>query len=81
MLKVNCYSVVINGFIVAKSYLLIKFKGVVLMKYLSAVVLLLLSTSVWAQDPNRPPTIPEPETLLLIGIGVVALVASRIKRK
>jgi len=51
------------------------------MKYLPAVVLLLLSTSVWAQDPNRPPTIPEPETLLLIGIGVVALVASRIKRK
>lgn len=52
------------------------------MKYLSTLVLVLISTSLWAQtDPGRPPTIPEPETLLLIGIGVVALVASRIKRK
>jgi len=66
---------------VAKSYLLIKYQGGCIMKYLSAVALVLLSTSLWAQDPNRPPTIPEPETLLLIGIGVVALVASRIKRK
>ena len=50
------------------------------MKYLSAIVLGLFSSNLWAQDPPRG-SIPEPEILLLIGIGVVALIASRSNRK
>ena len=50
------------------------------MKYLSAIVLGLFSSNLWAQDIPRG-SIPEPEILLLIGIGVVALIASRSNRK
>jgi hypothetical protein len=48
------------------------------MKFLSAVMLSLLPLFAWAQPPV---TVPEPETLLLIGLGVAALLAVRRKRK
>lgn len=52
------------------------------MKYLSVIVLGLLSSNLWAQvSPGDGGTIPEPETLLLLGIGAVALVAARMRRK
>jgi len=48
------------------------------MKYLTAIILGLFSSNLWAVGPG---TIPEPETLLLIGIGAVALLATHFKRK
>ena len=52
------------------------------MKYLSAIFLGLFSSSLWAAGGAGPiGTIPEPETLLLIGIGLVVLMATRNKRK
>lgn len=48
------------------------------MKYLTALILALISSNLWAIGPG---TIPEPETLLLVGIGAVALLAARNKRK
>ena len=49
------------------------------MKILSAMLLSVLSASVWAQ--THPGTIPEPETLLLLGLGAAALLATRRHRK
>lgn len=49
------------------------------MKFISAILLGLLPLSVWAQVGQ--PTIPEPETLLLLGLGAAALLAVRSRRK
>lgn len=49
------------------------------MKYLSIIAFSLFSSNLWAA--GGPITIPEPETLLLFGIGVAALIFSRNKRK
>jgi len=50
------------------------------MKYLSFLVLGLFSSNLWAATIGVG-TVPEPETLLLVGIGAVALLATRNKRK
>ena len=49
------------------------------MKYFAVIALSLFSSNLWAAA--RVATIPEPETLFLFGIGVVALILSRNKRK
>ncbi len=49
------------------------------MKILSVLLLSVLSASVWAQ--TQPGTIPEPETLLLLGLGAAVLLATRRNRK
>ena len=52
------------------------------MKYLTTMVLGLFSSSIWAAGGTLPGgTIPEPETLFLIGVGIVALMVARSKRK
>ncbi|MHB1175928.1 MAG: PEP-CTERM sorting domain-containing protein [Sulfuriferula sp.] len=48
------------------------------MKYLSIIAFSLVSSNLWARGTI---TVPEPETLFLFGIGVVALILSRNKRK
>ncbi len=45
-------------------------------KFLSVMVLGLLSPNVWAVGQ-----VPEPQTLFLLGIGTVALLIARKKRK
>lgn len=50
------------------------------MKYLWVILLSFFSSNLWAiGGPGKP--IPEPETLFLLGIGIVALIATRNKRK
>lgn len=51
------------------------------MKYLSIIAFSLISFNLWAAGSPGPVTIPEPETLFLFGIGAVALILSRNKRK
>ncbi|WP_124704520.1 PEP-CTERM sorting domain-containing protein [Sulfuriferula multivorans] len=51
------------------------------MKYLSFIAFSLISSNLWAAGGVAPTTVPEPETLFLFGIGVVALILSRNKRK
>jgi hypothetical protein len=51
------------------------------MKYITTLILALVSSNLWAIGPGAPGSIPEPETLLLVGIGAVALLATRNKRK
>lgn len=51
------------------------------MKFLSAILFSAYSLNVWAQTQTPPRTVPEPETLLLLGLGAAALYAVRRKRK
>ncbi len=46
-----------------------------------AIVSSLLSLNTWAQSTQPPTTIPEPDTLLLIGLGIAVLIAIRKRKK
>ncbi len=56
------------------------------MKILSIALLSLVSLNTWATIPHAPPTnvehtIPEPASLPLIGLGVVAMILARQRKK
>ena len=48
------------------------------MKFIPAILLSILPLQVFAQTAGQ---VPEPDTMLLIGLGAAVLLASRKKRK
>lgn len=53
------------------------------MRYLLSTLMLYVAVTLpaWAISNIQPSTIPEPETLALLGVGVLALLIGRNKKK
>jgi hypothetical protein len=54
----------------------------VIMRYLlSTLMLYAVTSSAWAVSITAPNTVPEPETLALLGVGVLAMLIGRKQKK